>query len=239
MLLGDEVAAPGGPDWLVSWPPIWSRDGSAMACRLTSRSTSKECVVLNDRRGEEFDRVGSPALSRDGKRLAYRAHLGERCFVVVDGRRGPEAEYMSDPAVSADGSVVAYAARRDGRWRLIVGERETELEGPPTTVFLSADGRSVGWQKKAGSDGSAKVRVVVNGKAGEPFPLVGRAVFSPDGRRVTYAADEGDKQYVVIGEEKREVSGRLGDPVFSPDGRKVGYGARIDRELWWKVLEAP
>ena len=82
-------------------------------------------------------------------------------------------------------------------------------------------------------------QVVVNGKAGEPFALVGRAIFSPDGRRVTYAADEGEKQYVVIGEEKREVSGRLGDSVFSPDGRKVGYGARIGRELWWKVLEAP
>ena len=25
MVLGDEVAAPGGPDGLVSWPPIWSR----------------------------------------------------------------------------------------------------------------------------------------------------------------------------------------------------------------------
>jgi len=81
--------------------------------------------------------------------------------------------------------------------------------------------------------------VVVNGKEGEPFAIVGRVSFSPDGRRVTYAADDGEKQSIVIGEEKREVSGRLGDPVFSPDGRKVGYGARIGRELWWKVLEAP
>src|SRR5204863_2654341 len=167
MILGDEVAAPGGPEGLVSWPPIWSRDGSAMACRLTSRTTSKECVVWNERRGEEFDRVGSPALSRDGKHLAYRAQREERCFVMVDGRRGPEFEYMSDPAISADGSVVAYSARRDGRWQLIVGERETELDGPPSSVFLSDDGRSVGWQMKTGSDGNAKVRVVVNGKAGE------------------------------------------------------------------------
>ena len=239
MLFGDEVVTPGGPDWLVSWPPVWSADGSHLAFRLTSRTSSKECVVLDGRRGEPFDRVGAPALSRDGRHLAYRAHVGERSFVVVDGRHGPEVEFLTDPALSADGSVVAYAARREGRWRLIVGERETGLEGSPSSVFLSPDGLSVGWQINTGSDGSAKVRVVVNGTAGESFALVGRCVFSPDGDRVTYAADDGDKQYVVIGDQKREVSGRLGDPVFSPDGRKVGYGARIGRELWWKVLELP
>jgi Tol biopolymer transport system component len=210
-----------------------------MACHLTSQTATKECMVLDERRGEEFDRVGAPALSRDGRHLAYRAQRGERSFVVVDGRRGPDAEFVVDPAISADGHVVAYAARRDGRWRLLVGERETELEGPPSGVILSPDGASVAWLMKTGSDGSSKVRVVLNGKAGEPFALVGRVTFSPDGRRVTYAADDGEKQYIVIGEEKREVSGRLGDPVFSPDGRRVGYGARIGRELWWKVLEAP
>src|SRR5947207_3194905 len=167
MLLGDEPYRPGGPEWLVSWPPIWSADGSTLACRLTSRGTPKESVSRNGQRGEEFDRVGSPALSRDGKRLAYRAQEGNRCFAVVDGRRGPAFEFMSDPAVSADGSVVAYAARRDGRWRLIVGDRERELEGPVSSVFLSADGRSVGWLTREGSDGAAKVRVVVNGSAGE------------------------------------------------------------------------
>jgi len=237
VFLGDELITPGGPDGLLNWPPVWSADGSRMACHITSRATSKECVVLNDRRGEEFDRVGAQALSRDGMHLAYRAQLGERSFVVIDGRRGPEAEFMGDPTLSADGRVVAYAARRDGRWRLVVGDRETELEGPPSGVVLSSDGGSVAWLMKTGTDGNSKILVVVNGKAGEPFALVGRVSFSPDGRRVTYAADEGERQVVVIGEEKREVSGRLGDPVFSPDGRRVGYGAKICPELWWKVFE--
>ena len=33
--------------------------------------------------------------------------------------------------------------------------------------------------------------------------------------------------------------GRVGDeiwpPVWSADGKAAGYGARIGRELWWKV----
>ena len=239
-MLRDEIYAPPGlPDWLVSWPPVWSADGSAMACRLTSRAIQKECVAVDGRRGEEFDRVGMPALSRDGKRVAYRAHQGERSFVVVGLRRGPEVELMTDPAISADGRVVAYAARLDGRWRILVDGREIAVEAQPSHVFLSDDGRSVGWQAGTGSDGAAKVRVVVNGIAGAPFTLVGRPVFSPDGRRVAYAADDGTKQYIVIDDAKVEVSGRLSDPAFSPDGKQVGYGARAGRELWWKVLDVP
>jgi Tol biopolymer transport system component len=239
MLLGDEPYAPAGPDWLVSWPPVWSGDSSTIACRLTSRAGSTECVALDGKRGEEFDRVGSPALSRNGNRVAYRAQRGSRSFLVVGAERGPEVEFMSDPALSADGRVAAVALRRDGRWTIQADGREIPVEGPPSHVFLSPDGRSVGWVASSGTDGHAKVRVVVDGKAGEPFALVGKPVFAPDGRRVTYAADDGEKQYVVIGDAKVEVSGRLSDPVFSPDGTKVGYGALIGGELWWKVLEAP
>jgi Tol biopolymer transport system component len=81
--------------------------------------------------------------------------------------------------------------------------------------------------------------VVVDGSPGEFFSRVGRPVFSPDGRKAAYAADDGENEYVVIDRTKMEVVGRMGDPVFSPDGSKVGYGARIGREIVWKVLEVP
>ena len=235
----DDVYSPWGPDWKFSWPPVWSADGSTIAWRLTSRSSPRECVARDDRRGEEFDRVGAPAVSGDGTRLAYRAHRGDRAFLVIDGMRGPEFDFISDPAVSADGSVVAYAAKADGRWRILAGGREIPVDGPPTHLFLSRDGRSVGWLREEGAGGVAKVRVVVNGKAGEPFTLVGRPVFDMEGRLAAYAADDGSRQYVVIGETKVPVEGRLTDPVFSPDGRKIGYGARLHRGLWWKVLDVP
>ena len=77
MVLGDEPYSPGGPEWLVSWPPIWSADGSTLACRLTSRATPRESVSRNGQRGEEFDRVGSPALSRDGGGALFRMRFPE------------------------------------------------------------------------------------------------------------------------------------------------------------------
>ncbi len=225
-----------GPDWSVSWPPCFSEAGGVVACRLTSRGSERGCVGVDGRRGEDFDRVGPPVLSRDGNRVAYRGHRGDRAFVVVDGERGPEFEYISDPAISADGRVVAYGAKREGRWWLVVGDRETPLDVQPSSVFLSADGASAGYTH---SENGSRVRVVVDGKPGGSFSRVGRPVFSPDGQRVAYAADDGEKEYVVIDRMKIEVAGRMNDPVFSPDGSKVGYGARIGREIVWKVLEVP
>jgi hypothetical protein len=229
-----------GPDWLVSWPLCFSESGGVVACRLTSKKSQRGCIAVDGRRGEEFDQVGPPVLSRDGKRVAYRAHQGDRCFVVIDGERGPDFEFMSDPAISADGTVVAYGAKQAGRWCLVVGDRRTPVDHQPSLVFLAPDGRSVGyWHSESPGSGSSRVRVVVDGKPGDTFSMVGSPVFSPDGKTVTYAADDGGRQYIVVGGRSVQVTGREGDPVFSPDGRKVGYGARIGREIWWKVLNVP
>ena len=240
IVLDDAEYSRYGPDWIVNWPLYFSEVGDAVACRLTSRTAQRECIAIDGRRGEEFDRVGPPALSRDGRHVAYRAQQGDRCFVVVDGRRGPDGEFMSDPAISADGRGVAYGEKRAGQWSLVVGARRTPIEEQPTYVFLSADGRSVGYRhfEREGGGGS-RARVVVDGKPGEAFSMVGLPVFSPDGRTVAYAADDGERQYIVIGCLKVEVSGRAGDPVFSPDGRTLGYGARVGREILWKMLDLP
>jgi hypothetical protein len=218
----------------VNWPPVFSEEGAVLACRLTSRRTGRDCIAVDGRRGEEFDRVGAPSLSRDGRHVAYRAHLGDRCFAVTDGKRGPEAEFMTDPAISEDGRVTAYAARRDGRWVLVAGARETALDVQPAAVFLSRDGRAVGYWYL--HESRARV-VVVDRGPGESFSVVGPPAFSPDGATVAYLAQDGDREFIVVGSAKVPVSGRAGDPVFSPDGSRVGYGVRVDREVWWKVVD--
>ena len=229
-----------GPDWTVSWPLYFSEEGSAVACRLTSKISQRGCIAVDGRRGGEFDRVGPPVLSRDGKHVAYRAHLGDRCFVVVDGERGPDFEFMSDPAISADGKVAAYGAKQSGQWTLIVGSARTPIAHKPSFVFLSPDGRSVGYgHPDSQAGGASRVRVVVDGKPGDAFTMVGTPVFSPDGKLLAFAADDGARQFIVIGGRSVDVVGRESDPVFSADSRKVGYGARIGREIWWKVLDVP
>ena len=225
-----------GPDWKVGWPLVFSESGGVVACRLTSLSSSRECIGVDGRRGEEFDRVGPPVLSRDGKRAAYRAQEGVVSFAVVDGRRGPEFRYMTDPAISADGRTVAYGAK-DGGWRLFIGGFQIGIPHQPSGLFRPDGGWLMGyWHLESPGNGASRVRVVVRGQPGEAFSMVGIPAVSPDQERVTYAADDGPRQFIVIDDRKVEVTGRESDPVFSPDGRKVGYGARIGREIWWKVL---
>ncbi|HEX7898873.1 MAG TPA: hypothetical protein VF950_14005 [Planctomycetota bacterium] len=227
--IDDRLLSEHGPAWAPSWPLAFSEDGTTVAVRLTS--ASKECVAVDGRRGEAFDQVGTPVLSRDGTRVAYRAHLGDRCFAVLGTERGPACELMTDPAISADGRTIAYGAKR-GWWRLVVGDREIALDVAPARVFLSDDGRAVGYVE------GSQARVVVPGRPpGELFSLVGRPVFSPDGRTVAYAADVGATPYVVVGDRKFPAPGRVSDPAFSADGRKVGYGTRVGREIGWKVLD--
>ncbi|MBI4564398.1 MAG: PD40 domain-containing protein [Planctomycetes bacterium] len=226
-----------GSEWVVGWPLAWSADGRTIACPLRNLKTGCSGVGLNGRlQDDTFDSVGALALSRNGKVLAYRAREGEHSFLVVGGVKGPAFDHMIDPAISDDGDAIAFAGSREGQWSLIAGDRKRPLQERPFSVFVSPSGAAVGYVlHEPLSKGGSVARVVVDGARGETFSLVGRPTFSFDGQTYAYAADEGLKRYVVIRRRRIEAPGRITDPVFSPDGRRIGYGARIGRELWWKV----
>ncbi len=236
--LGDQVIETAG--WVVRWPLAMTDDAGVVACQLTQATSEKACIAKNGQRGETFDAVGTPVLSADGKVVAYRAQLGGCHFVVVGDRKQPTFDFVKDPALSPDGKHFAYAAARGNRWLLVVDTIERSLDAEPVDVFIGPDHRFVGWSYlEPSASGGSKARVVVGDRLGEPFDLVGRPSFSPDGSRFAYFAERGDRRYIVVGERTVEVTGQLSNPVFSRDGTQLGYGARIGRELWWKVLSCP
>jgi hypothetical protein len=233
--LGDRVLA--DPRGNVEWPLALTVDGGVVACQVTDPGTGKSCIAIDGRHGELYDSVGTPRLSANGSTVAYRARRGESHFVVVGTRAGPPFDFVKDPALTPGGESVAYAAARGGRWFLVVDRTELAVEAEPIDVFLGPDRDCLGWTYlELSPTGSSKARVVTRGRTGPAFDLVGRPTFSPDGSSVAYFAEEGDKHYVVVGDRATEVDGQLSDPVFSRDGTRVGYGARIGKELWWKVL---
>lgn len=89
----------------------------------------------------------------------------------------------------------------------------------------------------AGSVSGNKWFVVVDGKEGKQYDgIVGSPIFSPDGKRVAYAAVIGDKQFVVLdGKEEKQydviITIRGGRIVFDSDER-FHYLAVKDNKLY-------
>ena len=105
----------------------------------------------------------------------------------------------------------------------------------PETLAVSPDGARMAYAR---FDRPSIGHIVLDGKAGPSYAaLVGKPVFSLDGKRVAYVAMNTQNQWFVVvdGEESREryppVQGRPGvfpDLRFSLDGRRLAYVAVVD-----------
>lgn len=238
--VNDRVPAEGDRTWSLVWGTALSADGAMVAHLLRNQDQGLWAIAVNGKRLKEFKDVpGQPALSGDGKVLAYRVPGGDREYIMLGDTKGPEFEVVTSPALSRDGRIVAYGAEEGPSKLLIRGSDRTALSGWPAAVFISSKGEAAGcvYTRKAGERTWYCVQAGV--KKGEEFlSLLGMPSYSPDEKTISYGAkSEGDKYWVVVGERKSEAPGMVGPPAWSPDGKRVGYGAKIGREQWWKVVD--
>ncbi len=96
-------------------------DGSRAGAVVISKPAPGEKfrVVVELDAGEEFDEIGVPCFSSDGKRYAYRARLGGRWYLVTDSAKVDAAGIVSDPIFMEEGRSISYGAQvgRDLWWR--------------------------------------------------------------------------------------------------------------------------
>lgn len=82
--------------------------------------------------------------------------------------------------------------------------------------------------------------VVVEGKPQRPYENIAKAslTFSPDSKKVAYAAFKGYKWfYVIDGIEQKKYDGlATGYPIFSPDSKRTAYGAK-ERNEYFVVID--
>ena len=70
---------------------------------------------------------------------------------------------------------------------------------------------------------------------GDTWLQVRHVTFGPRGERLAYAVRSEEGWAVVLDGKRSEFFDEVGAPRFSPDGATCVFGARLDRELWWKV----
>ena len=194
------------------------------------------------KRGKAYEDISPPVFSPDGTTLGYTAQGPDGARVVINDQEGPLFdEILPETFVfSDDGKRHAYLTSKAGKLVAVIdGVVQPGVDGdmqpwrqPP--VF-SADGSSVGYV--AASRMRKKMRVVINGKPGESFDGVDLESlrFSPDGRRVSYGANDlskGDHWFCVIdGQRGKRFDGLGVSYAFSPDGKRFAYTG--DRGPQW------
>ena len=112
----------------VEWP-VWSGDGSKIACHMGERIDGQRdiCVVNRDGSGQqnltntrspsEYD----PRWSPDSRKILFESRSGRNLdvhVINVDGRRhlrlAPSRHYDAQPNWSPDGKSIVFVSRRDG-----------------------------------------------------------------------------------------------------------------------------
>jgi hypothetical protein len=204
---------------------------------FTAKNSKKECAVVRGEPGPEYEHVGWPAVSGNGKHIAYDAQRNGRGLVVVDGREGKTYDSVGRPVFSPDGKEVAYDVVDGKQFFMVRNDRELrDFVALPNPVFNP--GGKLAYS--ALTHDASKQFVVEEGAKGKEYDKMGLLVWSRDGRHLAYSAREGDKEFLVVDGKEGKPYDRILNlaPRFSGDGKFVGANAMKGQEVWWIVEPA-
>jgi hypothetical protein len=236
-------------DWWMT-----SRNGKSLAyvARRRMGNDIRECIIFGNLIGPYLNFVMRPALSPDGKKLAYLAAIrrgkGEFPLYILIGQKSKQIQFKErgtnsnwNPIFSPDGMKVVFQMERNGKHANVVSS--------VAEASFIENGQGMDFADHAGTIGpnfdvvdrgifspdskrlaySAKDRgswfIVLDGHKGPEFDDAWPPVFSPDSTKVAYRASKNGKWLVMIGNQPGPVYDRVGKPAFSPDSSVVAYSA--------------
>jgi WD40 repeat protein len=194
---------------------------------FVARQHDKVFLVVNNKKGPEFDEIRLLFQSPDLNTIGYIAEegkgagrktilvLGNKTVAIQQGESIDLGETndlvamgvseLSPPLFSPDNKKLAYISFREDKNKEVVTVVEGDWADPaPATV-----------------------------KTGPEFDWVWEPVFSPDGNTLAYAAGEVEKRRkvdkpmcIVVGDKKGPKFDRVRYPTFNPAGTVVAYQAR-------------
>ena len=203
--------------------------------------------------------VITPALSPDGKTLAYAAKAGDsyKLWTVPladDNAAAGEPRQLTtgaandeQPAWSPDGRRIAYVSSTGDERALMVVP--ADAGSPRQVTLLGADFRNAcpHWSPDGSSivfSGDGKL-FIVGADSGDQHELIADGVYpswSPDGREIAFFARKPEPALTIIspdtGQTRRLVEkvDFFGETAWSPDGKYVAFKAdkvgAADGQLW-------
>src|SRR5215510_3602511 len=76
------------------------------------------------------ERIKDLTVSKDGRRLAYIAQVGDKLAAVIDGRKEKAYDDIAEMNFSPDSQRVAYGASEGDEWLVVVdGKEEKRYDG--------------------------------------------------------------------------------------------------------------
>lgn len=209
--------------------------------------------------------IGAPALSPDGKTVAFRA-LNALYLLPIGGKPTAivhDGYWVCDPAWSPDGKILAYSSDRGGKLDIWLRDMATGAERQLTrhkdaavSAAWSWDGRTIAFLDQAGALHTVSVETSavkqVFGAIWEP----GKPTWSPDGKTLALAAfkpysarfREGLSEVLTVDVTTGAATyqpvfphksiGTRGDdgPVWSPDGKSLAFV--FASRLWTVAVDA-
>lgn len=200
------------------WEVTLSPDYSQVAYR--AKAGGKMFVVINGKKGLEFDDVRYLTFNPDGSKLAYAAKLKDKWFIVTGDEKGPQFDKVGPPVFSPDGSRLAYAAELTPKEFLVVDGRKGEEFNDISSPVFSPDGNSLAFVARP--IGSKHATLFVGDKKVAEHPIISDVAFSPSGK-LAYAAGEIGRMSMIFGDEQGPQFDTVYAATFSPDGTQVAY----------------